>query len=185
MSAQDDRPASGTSKIQFGIGDCPLGQVLVATRPPGICAIFLGDDQSRLRLELRRTFPGIRLIPAHERCAEHLQQTRALIERPGTRLEQPLDIQGTPFQRRVWAALQQIPPGETLSYAQVAERIGAPRSARAVAQACASNLLAIAVPCHRVVRADGRHSGYRWGVERKRALLARELGIATLSVSAS
>lgn len=183
MTAREDSTANSRPEIRFVLGACSLGQLLVATRARGICAIFLGDDEHSLRLELQRTFSGVRLILDQERCAEVLQRACALIERPGTPFQQPLDIQGTPFQQRVWAALRQIPMGETLSYGEIAERIGAPRAARAVAHACAANLWAVAVPCHRVVRADGSLSGYRWGIERQRALLAREKAIATLGAA--
>ncbi|NEX19623.1 methylated-DNA--[protein]-cysteine S-methyltransferase [Thiorhodococcus mannitoliphagus] len=166
--------AQSADGIRFAVGDCALGAILVGKRARGICAIFLGDDQDSLELQLRGSFPDAQLTPDQGTCARILQQTRHLIEQQGAAIDAPLDIQGTPFQRRVWSALLQIPLGQTRSYGEVATKIGAPKATRAVAQACAANTLAIAIPCHRVIRSDGALSGYRWGVWRKRALLARE-----------
>jgi AraC family transcriptional regulator, regulatory protein of adaptative response / methylated-DNA-[protein]-cysteine methyltransferase len=160
--------------IRFAIGEASLGAVLVAATDKGVCAIMLGDDPDRLARELQDRFPRAELVggePAFERM---IAQVVGLIEAPGQSLDLPLDIRGTAFQERVWQALRAIPPGKTATYAEIARAVGRPKAARAVAQACAANPLAIAIPCHRVVRADGDVSGYRWGVERKRALLDRE-----------
>jgi len=167
--------AGGTDhEIRFAIGACTLGAILVAATRRGVCAILLGDDPEALAHDLERRFPRAQLVGADPEFEELVAQVVGLVEQPriGTRL--PLDIRGTAFQQRVWKALTRIPAGKTASYAEIASRIGAPRAVRAVAQACAANALAVAIPCHRVVRTDGDLSGYRWGVERKRALLDRE-----------
>lgn len=163
-------------RIAWAVGEGALGQVLAARSARGVCAILMGDDAEALRLDLLRRFPFAELAPGGEDFAEGLARVLALVEHPAQACDLPLDIRGTAFQARVWRALQAIPAGATADYAQVAASIGAPRSARAVAAACAANALAVAVPCHRVVRRDGALSGYRWGVERKRELLARERG---------
>jgi AraC family transcriptional regulator of adaptative response/methylated-DNA-[protein]-cysteine methyltransferase len=147
--------------IRFAIAQCSLGALLVAQSGRGVCAILLGDD-AQVLVGDDRSFDAL------------VAQVVAFVEAPGLGLDLPLDVQGTAFQQRVWQALQAIPAGETASYAEIAERIGSPSAARAVAQACAANALAVAIPCHRVVRNDGALSGYRWGVERKQALLDRE-----------
>ena len=148
--------------------------MLVAQSDRGICAILLGDEAQALENDLRQRFPNARLQRGDAAFATQVAQVVALVEAPGRGLALPLDVRGTAFQQRVWQALQAIPPGQTASYAEIAQRIGAPAAVRAVAQACAANALAVAVPCHRVVKSDGGLSGYRWGVERKRALLRRE-----------
>ncbi|HVN98593.1 MAG TPA: bifunctional DNA-binding transcriptional regulator/O6-methylguanine-DNA methyltransferase Ada [Steroidobacteraceae bacterium] len=169
--------AGGTgATIRFAVGDCSLGAVLVARSDKGICAILLGDDPARLVRDLEDRFPRANLVggdAGFERCVAAVVRC---VDEPAAGLKLPLDVRGTVFQQKVWQALRRIPPGHTASYAEIARRIGAPRSARAVAQACAANALAVAIPCHRVVRRDGSLSGYRWGIERKRALLAREGG---------
>ncbi|MDN3519421.1 bifunctional DNA-binding transcriptional regulator/O6-methylguanine-DNA methyltransferase Ada [Aquisalimonas lutea] len=161
-------------EIRFAVGACSLGAILVARTERGICVVSLGDDPDRLVRDLQDRFPAATLVGGDAAFEQEVAQVVGLVEAPGVGLELPLDIRGTAFQRRVWAALQEIPPGETRSYRQIAEHIGSPGSARAVAGACAANPLAVAIPCHRVVRNDGGLSGYRWGVERKRALLDRE-----------
>ncbi len=166
------RGAAGET-IRFGVAACYLGWVLVAATSRGLCAIDLGDDLDALEAGLRTRFPHARLVHDPD-FADWVQQVVDFLDAPAKGLALPLDIQGTAFQRRVWAALREIPAGSTLSYSQVAERIGAPTAVRAVAGACAANTLAVAIPCHRVVRRNGDLSGYRWGVERKRRLLARE-----------
>lgn len=169
--------AGGTgSEIRFAIGQCTLGAILVAATERGVCAILLGDDPEALAHDLERRFPRARLVGADAGFERLVAQVVGLVEQPELGTELPLDIRGTAFQQRVWKALRRIPAGKTASYAEIARRIGAPRSVRAVAQACAANALAVAIPCHRVVRTDGDLSGYRWGVERKRALLDREAG---------
>ena len=159
--------------IRFAITESALGFVLVARSTQGLCAVLLADSAAALGRDLRRRFPRARLLSGAADDASLSEVVRA-IEDPRHACKLPLDLRGTAFQRRVWQALREIPAGRTLSYAELARRIGAPRAVRAVAQACAANALAVLVPCHRVVRSDGALSGYRWGSERKRALLALE-----------
>jgi AraC family transcriptional regulator, regulatory protein of adaptative response / methylated-DNA-[protein]-cysteine methyltransferase len=168
------RAGGADAEIRFALGQCSLGAILVAESTRGICAISLGDDAETLLHELQQSFPHATLIGADAAFEQRVAQIVGLIEAPGTGTELPLDIRGTAFQQRVWQALRTIPAGETLSYAELAQRIGSPEALRAVGSACAANVLAVAIPCHRVVRSDGGLSGYRWGVERKQALLARE-----------
>lgn len=160
--------------ISVAVGQGSLGAVLVAATQKGLCAILLGDDTEALRRDLRERFPEARLTDAGADFAPLLARVVAFIEAPARGLNLPLDPRGTPFQERVWQALREIPVGDTASYSEIAERIGAAKEAFAVAEACASNPLAVAIPCHRVVRKNGALSGYRWGFRRKRALLARE-----------
>ncbi|MCD6680756.1 MAG: bifunctional DNA-binding transcriptional regulator/O6-methylguanine-DNA methyltransferase Ada [Burkholderiaceae bacterium] len=162
------------TEIRFAVGQCSLGAIAVAQSERGVCAILLGDDPDALVRDLQDRFPHANLVGGDADFERTVAQVIGFIEAPRLGLELPLDVRGTAFQQRVWQALRAIPPGETLSYAQIAERIGAPRAVRAVGQACAANRIAVAIPCHRVVRHDGELSGYRWGVERKRALLERE-----------
>lgn len=176
-----DMPARAARKtgqkgepLSWATAPCSLGAVLVAASSSGLCAILLGDAPAPLQAELASRFPAATLTEAPAALASRLADVVALIEEPRLARLLPLDLRGTAFQRRVWQALRQIPAGETRSYAALAAELGAPRSARAVARACATNALAVAIPCHRVVRGDGSLSGYRWGVERKRALLERE-----------
>lgn len=173
MPAADYRHGGDNQRIGFAIGPCPLGRVLVARSAQGICSILLGDDDQALEADLRARFPKAQCTP-DPGLGDQLRAVVALIESPHREQQLPLDIRGTAFQRRVWQALQAIPPGQTRSYSELAEAMGSPSAARAVAGACAANPLAIVVPCHRIVRSDGSLSGYRWGVERKRALLERE-----------
>jgi AraC family transcriptional regulator of adaptative response/methylated-DNA-[protein]-cysteine methyltransferase len=168
------RKGGERTTIHFAIGECSLGAILVATTDKGVCAILLGDDPADLARDLQDRFPHAELVGADPGFEGLVAQVVGLIEHPGLAADLPLDIQGTAFQQRVWEALRKIRAGETASYAKIAERIGAPTAVRAVAQACAANRLAVAIPCHRVVRTDGALSGYAWGVERKRALLERE-----------
>ncbi len=162
------------AEIHFAIGECSLGSILVASTDSGVCAILLGDDPNALAREFQERFPRATLIGGDEEFEQLVATVVGFVEAPGLGLDLPLDVRGTAFQHRVWQALRQIPAGETASYTEIANRIGSPASGRAVAQACGANSLAVAIPCHRVVRRDGALSGYRWGVERKRALLARE-----------
>ena len=176
MRPRDWRAGGAGAEIFFAVGQCTLGAVLVAQSRRGVCAIALGDDPEALVRELQDQFPNARLLggdAAYERCEA---QVVGFIEAPALGLELPLDVRGTAFQARVWRALRDIPAGSTLSYSELAERIGAPRAVRAVAQACAANRIAVAIPCHRVVRQGGELGGYRWGVARKRELLRREQG---------
>lgn len=170
------RNAKPHDEIRFAVGDCSLGSILVAQNGCGICAIFLGDGADTLVRDLQNRFPHARSLGTEAHDEPLVARIIDLIETPWQNLELPLDIRGTAFQQRVWQALREIPAGTTASYREIALQIGSPRAARAVAQACANNLLAVAIPCHRVVRQDGSLSGYRWGVERKRKLLEREAG---------
>ncbi|MBV9077727.1 MAG: bifunctional DNA-binding transcriptional regulator/O6-methylguanine-DNA methyltransferase Ada [Methylobacteriaceae bacterium] len=162
------------ARIRFAIGECSLGSVLVAATERGVCAILLGDDPDALLRDLQDRFPKAELVGDDPAFGETVARVVGLVEAPGRGLGLPLDIRGTAFQERVWDALRNIPAGRTATYAEIAAAIGAPAAVRAVAGACAANALAIAIPCHRVVRSDGSLSGYRWGVARKRALLDRE-----------
>jgi len=167
--------AGGTgASICFAAAGCSLGSILVATTDKGVCAILLGDDADALVRNLQDRFPKAQLIGGDKDCEQLAAKVVGFVEAPAFGLDLPLDVRGTAFQQRVWQALREIPAGETASYSTIAERIGSPKAVRAVAQACALNTIAVAIPCHRVVRNDGGLSGYRWGVERKRALLERE-----------
>ena len=168
------RAGGANTDIRFAVGLCALGSILVAASERGVCAILLGDDPDALTRDLQGRFPRARLIGGDAKFEKLVARVVGFVEAPRIGLDLPLDVRGTAFQQRVWQALRAIPPGETASYSEVARRIGAPKSVRAVAGACAANALAVAIPCHRVVRNDGGLSGYRWGVERKRALLDRE-----------
>jgi AraC family transcriptional regulator of adaptative response/methylated-DNA-[protein]-cysteine methyltransferase len=174
MSPSRYRAGGADTVIRFAIGASSLGAILVAASDIGICAITIGDDPGVLARDLQDRFPKAELRGADASFEQVVANVVGLVEAPRIGLGLPLDIRGTAFQQRVWQALREIPPGSTASYAEVALRIGAPTAARAVAQACAANALAVAIPCHRVVRTDGSLSGYRWGVARKRELLARE-----------
>ena len=161
--------------IRFAIAPCFLGLILVAATAQGICAIDFGDTIEALKENLRRRFPKAEVQGSDPGFTAMVAKVLAVLEEPHRgRLDLPLDVQGTAFQRRVWLALQEIPPGDTVSYTDVASRIGKPTAARAVARACASNPVAVAIPCHRVVRGNGQLGGYRWGLDRKRVLLGRE-----------
>lgn len=174
MTPSAYRAGGAATEIRFAIGQSSLGATLVAQTPCGVCAILLGDDPDVLLRELQDRFPKAHLIGGDTDFEQTVAKVVGFIEAPGIGLSLPLDLRGTAFQQRVWQALRGIPLGQTASYSDVAQRIGAPTSVRAVARACAANPVALAVPCHRVLRIDGGISGYRWGVERKRALLARE-----------
>lgn len=160
--------------IRYTIVSTWLGWGLVAATERGICMTALGDDRGRLESDLRARFPAADLVPADASLADWAGRIVRFITRPAEQLDLPLDIRGTAFQARVWRALQKIPPGHTASYTDIAAALGRPRAVRAVAAACAANKLALLVPCHRVIRQDGDLAGYRWGIERKRALLERE-----------
>jgi AraC family transcriptional regulator of adaptative response/methylated-DNA-[protein]-cysteine methyltransferase len=167
--------AGGTgTDIFFAIGECSLGSILVAQSSKGVCSILIGDDPELLVRDLENRFPKANLIGGELGYEKLVASVVGLIEKPGIGLDLPLDIRGTAFQQRVWKALQQIPPGSTRTYTEIAAEIGMPKAVRAVAQACGANALAVAIPCHRIIRNDGSLSGYRWGVERKLALLERE-----------
>ncbi|CAI8720546.1 MULTISPECIES: bifunctional DNA-binding transcriptional regulator/O6-methylguanine-DNA methyltransferase Ada [Pseudomonas] len=175
MKPGDYRAAGQNNDIRFAVGQCSLGAILVAQSERGVCAILLGDDPHQLVCDLQDKFRRANLIGADHEFEQLIARVVGFIEAPAIGLDLPLDVRGTAFQERVWQALREIPVGSTASYADVAQRIGQPKAVRAVAQACGANNLAVAIPCHRVVRSDGNLSGYRWGVERKRQLLEREL----------
>jgi AraC family transcriptional regulator of adaptative response/methylated-DNA-[protein]-cysteine methyltransferase len=160
--------------IHFAVGTSALGAVLVASNMRGICAIILGDDPEILIQELQNRFPKASLINTDGASENFVAEVIGFMESPASGVDLPLDIQGTAFQQRVWQALRKIPLGSTASYSDIAQRIGSPKAVRAVAGACAANLLALVIPCHRVVRNDGALSGYRWGAGRKQTLLERE-----------
>jgi AraC family transcriptional regulator of adaptative response/methylated-DNA-[protein]-cysteine methyltransferase len=176
MAPAQFRAGGATQVVRFAVGQCSLGSILVAQSELGVCAILLGDDPDRLVRDLQDKFPKADLVGGDATFERLVAQVVGFIEAPAIGLDLPLDVRGTAFQERVWRALRDIPVGGTVTYSDIAARIGAPASVRAVAQACGANVLAVAIPCHRVVRRDGDLSGYRWGVERKRALLDREAG---------
>jgi AraC family transcriptional regulator, regulatory protein of adaptative response / methylated-DNA-[protein]-cysteine methyltransferase len=176
MKPSDFRAGGAGTSIRFAVGECSLGSILVAATEKGVCAILIGDEPDALSRELQDRFPSA-TISAGDRAFERwVAKVVGFIEAPRLGLDLPLDVRGTAFQQRVWNALTEIPVGSTASYTEIAKKIGAPTASRAVAQACAANPIAVAIPCHRVVRTDGGLSGYRWGVDRKRALLEREMG---------
>jgi AraC family transcriptional regulator of adaptative response/methylated-DNA-[protein]-cysteine methyltransferase len=174
MTPSAFRARGAGETIRFAIGASRLGAILVARSGKGICAISLGDDPEVLLRGLQDQYPAAELAGADAAFEQWVAVVVGFVEAPGLGLDLPLDIRGTAFQQRVWQALRAIPPGQRVSYADVAARIGAPKAIRAVASACAANALAVAIPCHRVVRMDGGLGGYRWGIERKRELLAAE-----------
>ncbi len=174
MTPTNFRAGGAHTVIRFAVGECSLGAILVAATDKGVCAILLGDDADILVRDLQDRFPRADLIGGDGEFEQMVAQVVGFVEAPALGLDLPLDVRGTVFQQRVWQALREIPAGSTASYTEIAARIGSPKAVRAVAQACAANAIAIAIPCHRVVRSDGALSGYRWGVERKRALLQRE-----------
>jgi AraC family transcriptional regulator of adaptative response/methylated-DNA-[protein]-cysteine methyltransferase len=175
MTPSKFRAGGADTDIFFAIGECSLGSILVAQSERGVCAISIGDDPDALIKDLQDRFPRANLIGSERGYEEIVAKVIGMIERPGIGMDLPLDIRGTAFQQRVWKALREIPVGTTATYSEIAGRIGMPKSVRAVAQACGANALAVAIPCHRVIRNDGQLAGYRWGVERKRELLDREL----------
>ncbi|MDL2398206.1 methylated-DNA--[protein]-cysteine S-methyltransferase [Rhizobium mayense] len=167
--------ADTSNDIAYSIGNSALGTILVARSAVGVCAILIGSDDGALTNDLAALFPTSRLIPNEPRLRDDVDKVARFIERPEAGLDLPLDMRrGTPFQRRVWDALRAIPCGAMITYAALARRIGEPNAARAVAGACAANAIALGIPCHRVVRSNGTLSGYRWGIERKRALIEKE-----------
>ena len=174
MTPSQFRAGGADAEIKFAIGESSLGLVLIAASDKGVCAIFFGDDADGLARDLKQQFPRARLVgddPAFEKLAA---KVIGFVEDPRLDLDLPLDIRGTAFQRRVWEALRRIPMGTTATYAEIAKAIGAPKSVRAVGRACGTNPIALAIPCHRVVGSNGSLTGYRGGIERKRALLAKE-----------
>ena len=174
MAPSTFRRGGTGEKIRFAVGECSLGSILVAATAGGVCTILLGDDPTVLVNELEDRFARAKLVGGDSEFESVVARVIGFVEAPALGLDLPLDILGTAFQRRIWQALREVPAGTTASYGTIADRVGSPKAARAVARACASNPLAVAIPCHRVVRNDGALGGYRWGVERKRILLARE-----------
>jgi AraC family transcriptional regulator, regulatory protein of adaptative response / methylated-DNA-[protein]-cysteine methyltransferase len=173
MTPSQFRGGGTGASMRFALGECSLGSILVAASDQGVAAIQFGDDPGALLRGLQDRFPKARLVGGDEDFERLVAIVVGLVERP-TDTELPLDVRGTAFQQRVWQALREIPRGSTASYAEIAARIGQPAAVRAVARACAANGIAVAIPCHRVVRTNGSLGGYRWGVERKQALLERE-----------
>jgi O-6-methylguanine DNA methyltransferase len=165
---------AAAEEIAFSIGESALGAVLVARSTDGVCAILIGSVAAELESDLATRFTDSKLVRNDRKLSDDLGKILRFIETPSDGLNLRLDIRGTPFQQRVWEALLRIPPGSIVTYGALANRIGKPGAVRAVANACAANAIALAIPCHRVVRSNGTLSGYRWGVERKRALIARE-----------
>jgi len=174
MTPATYRDGGKNIEITFAIGECSLGTILVARSEKGVCAILMGDDPDALTRDLQDRFPRAKLTGCDAGFESLVAKVVGFVDAPALGLDLPLDIRGTAFQQRVWQALREIPVGSTASYAEIAKRIGAAKSVRAVASACAANPIAVAIPCHRVVRNDGALSGYRWGVARKRVLLDRE-----------
>lgn len=176
MTATEYKQGATGVAVRFAVRECFLGWVLVAATERGICAIEFGDTSDSLTNQLKSRFPRADFCEA-DTFTNWVEQVVAFIEAPARGLNLPLDIQGTAFQQRVWQMLQTIPSGSTASYATIARQMGNPKAVRAVARACATNQLAVAIPCHRVVGSNGGLTGYRWGVDRKRALLTRESGL--------
>ncbi len=174
MTPSNYKAGGANITIRFAIGECSLGAILVASSERGVCAIFLGENSEKLVQDLQDTFPRAQLIGADQNYEYLVANVVGFIEAPSLGLDLPLDVRGTAFQQRVWQALREIPAGTTVSYTDIAQLIGSPKAVRAVASACAANKIAVAIPCHRVVRNDGALSGYRWGVERKRMLIEME-----------
>lgn len=178
MPPRQFRAGGAGVTIRFAVGQCSLGAILVAQSEKGICAILLGDEPETLVHALEDQFCNAELVGADADYEQVVAQVIGFVEAPALGLDLPLDVQGTVFQERVWQALREVPVGCRVSYSDIAQRIGAPKAVRAVAKACAANRIAVAIPCHRVVRRDGDISGYRWGIERKRQLLVRETGLS-------
>lgn len=174
MTPTQYRSGGANEDLRFAVGQSSLGAILVASSDKGVASILIGDDPDELVRDLQDRFPKARLVGGDRAYEAMVARVVSFVEAPGIGLNLPLDVRGTAFQRRVWQALQAIPVGQTSSYSEIARRIGAPKSVRAVASACAANHIAVAIPCHRVVRNDGALSGYAWSVERKRELIARE-----------
>jgi AraC family transcriptional regulator of adaptative response/methylated-DNA-[protein]-cysteine methyltransferase len=178
MTPRQYRTGGTAQHIRFGVGECSLGPILVAATEQGICAILLGDDADALVQDLQQRFPKAQLAGGDAAFERWMAQVIGFVDEPSRGLALPLDVRGTAFQQQVWQALRRIPVGSTVSYSELARTLGMPQASRAVAGACAANAIAVAIPCHRVVRSDGEISGYRWGVDRKRALLRHEAELA-------
>jgi AraC family transcriptional regulator of adaptative response/methylated-DNA-[protein]-cysteine methyltransferase len=174
MTPRAFRDGGTDSEIKFAVAECSLGSILVAASERGICAVTLGDDPDALARDLQDRFPRANLTPGDRAFERTIAAVIAFVDAPRRGFHLPLDVRGTAFQERVWKALRAIPAGETSTYTEIAARIGAPAAVRGVASACAANPVAVVIPCHRVISKDGKLSGYRWGIERKRALLDAE-----------
>ena len=174
MAPRNFKAGGKDIELKLAVAQCSLGAILIAASKKGVAAILIGDDPAALLEDVQKRFPSATFVGGDAAFEKLTARVIGLVERPGVDHNLPLDVQGTAFQHRVWMALRDIPPGKTASYQEIAERIGKPKSVRAVAGACAANPVAVAIPCHRVVRTDGGLSGYRWGIDRKRALLHRE-----------
>jgi AraC family transcriptional regulator, regulatory protein of adaptative response / methylated-DNA-[protein]-cysteine methyltransferase len=185
MTRIDHDVATAEKTLQVAVGDSSLGPILVASSEKGVSAILFGSDRDALLAALRAEFPHAGFVEIEEGQSETFAKVVRLVEQPARGFDLPLDMEGSDFQRRVWQAIETIPVGETASYAEVARKIGSPDAVRAVAQACGANRLAVAIPCHRIGRADGSPSGYRWGMDRKQALLAREAGARSSQLESS
>ncbi|MEN6602027.1 MAG: bifunctional DNA-binding transcriptional regulator/O6-methylguanine-DNA methyltransferase Ada, partial [Bryobacteraceae bacterium] len=179
MTPSNYRRGDAGANVRFAVGECSLGSILVARSERGVCSIALGDDPDALVRDLQHRFPRASLTGPDAEFEQLVSKVVSLVDEPRLGVSLPLDIRGTAFQQQVWRVLREIPVGATMSYAEIARRIGAPKSVRAVGQACGANSLAVAIPCHRAVRIDGQLGGYRWGIERKRALLDREARAGT------
>jgi AraC family transcriptional regulator of adaptative response/methylated-DNA-[protein]-cysteine methyltransferase len=184
MTPSKYRAGGADEDIRFAVGQSSLGGILVASSHKGVAAILMGDDPEALVRSLQDRFPRARLMGGDAAYEQLVARVVGFVEAPRIGLELPLDVRGTAFQQRVWQALSQIPPGATMTYTEIARAIGAPKAVRAVAGACAANKIAVAIPCHRVVRNDGSATGYAWGIERKRALIEREAAVRTLGPDA-
>jgi O-6-methylguanine DNA methyltransferase len=165
---------AGVDTLSYATGECALGQVLVARSDKGVCAILIGDDDKELGADLAARFPDATLVANDAVVHDDLAKVIRFMEKPVEGLHLTLDMRGTPFQRRVWEKLRTIPAGKTVTYMELARQVGPQTSPRAVGSACAANPIALAIPCHRVVRGDGDLAGYRWGIERKRELIRKE-----------
>jgi AraC family transcriptional regulator, regulatory protein of adaptative response / methylated-DNA-[protein]-cysteine methyltransferase len=183
MTPRRFRAGGANEELRFAVGQCSLGAILVASSDKGVASILIGDDPEALVRSLQDQFPRATLMGGNADYEALVARVVGCVEAPGIGLDLPLDVRGTAFQQRVWKALREIPPGHTASYQDIARKIGSPRAVRAVAGACAANAIAVAIPCHRVVRSDGDLSGYRWGVERKRALIDREASVCDIEHS--
>jgi AraC family transcriptional regulator of adaptative response/methylated-DNA-[protein]-cysteine methyltransferase len=174
MTPSQYRAGGANEEIRFAVGESSLGEILVASSKKGVVSIFIGDDRDELIRRLQDKFPKARLVGGDSQYESLVARVVGFVEASSLDLDLPLDVRGTAFQQRVWQALRDIPTGQTVSYSEIARKIGTPKAVRAVAGACAANTIALAIPCHRVMRNNGSVSGYAWGIERKRTLIERE-----------
>ncbi len=174
MTPGDYRRGGSGTEVRYALANCPFGRLLVAATARGLCRVSLGDSDKELKAALAAEYPAAELRADGAELAQWVQAILRHLDGQQPRLDLPLDVRATAFQRRVWEELRRIPYGGTRSYGEIARKLGVPRGARAVARACATNPVAVVIPCHRVIRDDGGLGGYRWGLDRKRGLLARE-----------